>query len=43
MEKVDRKSPNPKTLDIQKKTDRKWVSVSLPTQDEANPHHPGAG
>ena len=32
MEKVDRKSPNPKMLDIQKKPDRKWVLVCVRKQ-----------
>ena len=44
MEKVDRKPPNPKTLDIQKKPDRKWVLVCprkqiLTTQVLADTEH----
>ena len=44
MEKVDRKSPNPNTLDIQKKPDRKWVLVCprkqiLTTQVLADTEH----
>ena len=44
MEKGDRKSPNPKTLDIQKKPDRKWVLVCprkqiLTTQVLADTEH----